>query len=97
MHRAPNGVRLCSRTSGFVATVRVTAGASAISGWTVTTTLPPGATITNAWNVNRSGNTGTVQFANVAYNGSVPAGQFTEFGYQATGNGGGMTPTCSAR
>jgi cellulase/cellobiase CelA1 len=70
---------------GFTATVRVTAGASPISGWTVGLTLPPGAAITNAWNVNRSGNTGAVQLTNVAYNGSLGAGQTTEFGFQGTG------------
>ncbi|MFK3984229.1 cellulose binding domain-containing protein [Micromonospora sp. NPDC050397] len=84
-------------TGGFVATVRVTAGSSPISGWTVSMTLPSGASITNAWNSNRSGNSGAVQFTNVAYNGSLAAGQSTEFGFQGTGNGGGMTPTCAAR
>jgi cellulase/cellobiase CelA1 len=84
-------------TGGFVATIRVTAGATAISGWSVGMTLPAGATITNAWNANPSGNTGAVQFTNVSYNGSVAAGQSTEFGFQGTGTGTGMTPTCSAR
>ena len=60
-------------------------------------TLPSGASVTNAWNANRSGSTGAVQFTNVAYNGSVAAGQSTEFGFQGTGNGSGMTPTCSGR
>ena len=82
---------------GFVATVRVTAGSSPVNGWTVAVTLPAGAAITNAWNVNRSGNTGSVQFTNVNYNGSIPPGQSTEFGFQGTGTGTGMTPTCSAR
>ncbi|QFZ21274.1 glucuronyl esterase domain-containing protein [Saccharothrix syringae] len=82
---------------GFVAAVRVTAGSSPVSGWTVSMTLPPGATITSAWNANRSGNSGAVDFTNVSFNGSVAAGQSTEFGYQATGTGAGMTPTCSAR
>jgi cellulase/cellobiase CelA1 len=84
-------------TGGFVATVRVTAGASPVGGWTVSVTLPPGATITNAWNANRSGNTGAVQFTNLNYNGSIAPGQSTEFGFQGTGTGTGMTPTCSAR
>jgi hypothetical protein len=69
----------------------------AVSGWTVAMTLPAGATITNAWNTNRSGNTGAVQFTNLGYNGSIAAGQTTEFGFQGTGTGTGMTPTCSAR
>uniref|UniRef100_UPI0038B2C30D cellulose binding domain-containing protein n=1 Tax=Micromonospora acroterricola TaxID=2202421 RepID=UPI0038B2C30D len=83
-------------TGGFVATVRVTAGSSPVNGWTVAMTLPAGASITNAWNVNRSGNSGTVQFTNVGHNGAVAPGQSTEFGYQGAGTGAGMTPTCSA-
>lgn len=83
-------------TGGFVATVRVTAGSSPVNGWTVAMTLPPGASVTNAWNANRSGDTGAVRFTNVGHNGSIAPGQFTEFGYQGTGTGGGMTPTCSA-
>ena len=82
---------------GFVATVRVTAGSSPVTGWTASVTLPSGASVTNAWNANRSGNTGSVQFTNVSYNGSIAAGQSTEFGFQGTGTGTGMTPTCSAR
>ncbi|RQX12250.1 hypothetical protein DDE19_28955 [Micromonospora ureilytica] len=83
-------------TGGFVATVRVTAGAAPVTGWTVTMTLPAGAGITSVWSANRSGDTGTVRFTNVAYNGAVAAGQSTEFGYQGTGTGAGMVPTCSA-
>ncbi|WP_197289802.1 cellulose binding domain-containing protein, partial [Saccharothrix sp. NRRL B-16348] len=90
-------VSLNQWTGGFVATVKVTAGSSPVSGWTVAMTLPSGATVTNAWNVNRSGNTGAVNFTNVSFNGNLAAGQSTEFGYQATGSGAGMTPTCSAR
>nr|BFE73357.1 hypothetical protein GCM10020092_066580 [Actinoplanes digitatis] len=60
-------------TGGFVATVRVSAGAAAVNGWRVGLTLPAGATITNAWNADRSATSGAVQFTNVAYNGSIPA------------------------
>ncbi|MGP4022805.1 glucuronyl esterase domain-containing protein [Actinomadura sp. 3N407] len=83
-------------TGGFVATVQVTAGSSPVNGWTVTMPLPPGTSITNAWNADRNGNTGTVEFANVNFNGSIAPGQSTEFGFQGTGSGTGMTPTCSA-
>ncbi|MEU8153011.1 cellulose binding domain-containing protein [Micromonospora sp. NPDC048986] len=82
-------------TGGFVATVRVSAGTAPVNGWTVTMTLPSGASITSIWSANRSGSTGTVQFTNVDYNGSIAAGQSTEFGYQGNGTGAGMTPTCS--
>ncbi len=73
---------------GFVGTVKVTAGAAAVSRWTVTITLPPGATIVNSWNTNRS--------ANAAPHGSLAPGQTTEFGYQGTGTGTGVTPSCTA-
>jgi endo-1,4-beta-xylanase len=78
-----------------VATVRVTAGSSAVNGWRVALTLPSGATISNAWNANRSGNSGAVQFTNVDYNGRLAAGAYTEFGFQAAGNSSAMTPTCT--
>ncbi|WFE53719.1 MULTISPECIES: endo-1,4-beta-xylanase [unclassified Micromonospora] len=83
-------------TGGFVASVRVTAGSSALNGWTVTIALPSGATVTNAWSADRSGNTGTTNWRNVSYNGQVGAGQSTEFGFQANGTAGTLSPTCSA-
>ncbi|MEQ4301691.1 endo-1,4-beta-xylanase [Plantactinospora sp. B6F1] len=89
-------VSLNSWNGGFVATVRVTAGSSGTNGWSVGMTLPSGATVTNAWNANRSGNSGAVTFTNVSYNGRIAAGQSTEFGFQGTGSGAGMAPTCSA-
>ncbi|WP_442974201.1 cellulose binding domain-containing protein [Saccharothrix sp. NRRL B-16348] len=89
-------VSLNSWNGGFVATVKVTAGSSAINGWTVTTNLPSGVSVTNAWSADRSGNSGTVQWRNVSYNGNVAAGMSTEFGFQGTGSASGITPTCSA-
>jgi hypothetical protein len=80
---------------GFVTTIRVTAGAAAITGWTVTAALPAGATITSAWNAGRSGDTGTVRFTNVGFNGALGPAQSTEFGYQGTGTGSGTTATCA--
>ncbi|MFY1694210.1 MULTISPECIES: endo-1,4-beta-xylanase [unclassified Solwaraspora] len=81
---------------GFVATVRVTAGSSGTNSWAVTMTIPSGAAVTNTWNAQASGSTGSVRFANVSYNGRIGAGQSTEFGFQGTGSGSGMTPTCSS-
>ncbi|MEU4442374.1 endo-1,4-beta-xylanase [Actinosynnema sp. NPDC050801] len=89
-------VSLNSWTGGFVATVKVTAGSSAINGWTVTTNLPSGVSVTNSWSADRSGNTGAVQWRNVSYNGRVAAGMSTEFGFQGTGSASGITPTCAA-
>jgi poly(3-hydroxybutyrate) depolymerase len=89
-------VSLNSWTGGFVATVRVTAGSGGTNGWTVGVALPAGATVTNTWSGSASGNSGTVQFANVGYNGRLTPGQVTEFGFQGTGNGPGTPPTCTA-
>jgi acetylxylan esterase len=97
---APGGctasVSLNSWTGGYVATVTVTAGSSAINGWTVTATVPSGSAITNSWSATGSGTTGTVSFTNVGYNGSVAAGGNTQFGFQGTGTGP-STASCSAR
>lgn len=84
-------------TGGFVATIRVTAGSAPITGWAVTATLPAGSSVTNAWNSDRSGDSGTVEFTNVSFNGSLGAGQSTEFGFQGTGGGTGLAPTCAVR
>jgi cellulase/cellobiase CelA1 len=84
-------------TGGFVTTMRVTAGSTALTGWTVEVALPSGTTITNSWDTTRSASTGTVQFTNVGHNGTLGAGQTTEFGFQGTGTGPGTTPTCTAR
>lgn len=89
-------VDLNSWTGGFVATVRVTAGSGGTNGWTVSMTLPGGASVTNTWNATASGNSGTVRFTNVSYNGRLTAGQVTEFGFQGNGSGTGMTPSCTA-
>jgi endo-1,4-beta-xylanase len=80
---------------GFVASVRVTAGASALNGWLVTVTLPGSSAVSNTWSAQAGGSTGTVAFTNVSYNGTVGAGQTTEFGFQGTGSAPNGTPTCA--
>jgi endo-1,4-beta-xylanase len=97
---APGGcnarVTLNSWNGGYTATVRVTAGATALNGWTVGVTVPSGGAVTNAWNVTSTGTSGQVTFRNVSYNGQVPAGGYTEFGFQGTGTGPTATPSCAA-
>ncbi|MEU4399227.1 cellulose binding domain-containing protein [Micromonospora orduensis] len=80
---------------GFVATVAVTAGTTALTGWRVTLTLPGGASVSSLWNGVASGTSGTITVANQSYNGRLAAGQATSFGFQGTGNGGGTTATCT--
>ncbi|SCL56014.1 endo-1,4-beta-xylanase [Micromonospora chersina] len=81
---------------GFVTTVRVTAGATALNGWAVALTLPAGASLVNTWNAQPSATSGAVTFRNVSYNGQVGAGTTTEFGFQGNGTAPGGTPTCTA-
>ncbi|MFF4809698.1 endo-1,4-beta-xylanase [Micromonospora chersina] len=81
---------------GFVTTVRVTAGATALNGWAVALTLPSGASLVNTWNAQPSAPSGAVTFRNVAYNGQVGAGTTTEFGFQGNGTAPAGTPTCTA-
>ncbi len=85
-------VSLNSWTGGYVATVRVTAGSSALTGWTVTVALPSGSAVTSTWSATNSGNT----FRNADYNGQLAAGASTEFGFQGTGTGPAAAPTCQA-
>ena len=83
--------------SGFVATVRVTAGARATTRWAVTVALPAGATVVSAWGATPGGRTGTVRFTDAGYNGRIPAGGSTEFGFRGTGRGTGTTVrSCTA-
>jgi len=87
-------VSLNSWNGGYVATVKVTAGSSGVSGWTVGVNLPSGGAVTGVWSATSTGTTGAVSFRNVDYNGRIPAGGSTEFGFQGTGAGPGTTPTC---
>lgn len=80
---------------GFQAWVRVTA-VSAISGWRVTWTFADGQTITNAWGASITVDGARVTATNVAYNGALPAGGTTSFGFLGTWNGANPAPvpTC---
>ncbi|MEU5783556.1 endo-1,4-beta-xylanase, partial [Micromonospora lupini] len=89
-------VSLNSWNGGFVATVKVTAGSTALRGWTVRVTLPSGAAVTNTWSAQASGSSGAVDFRNVDYNGQVGAGASTEFGFQGTGASPSGAPSCTA-
>jgi endoglucanase len=85
-----------SWSGGFVSSVTVTAGSSAITGWTVTLVLPSGTAVTNSWNGQFSGASGTVRVTNASYNGSLGAGAATTFGFQGSGSGSGVTASCVA-
>ncbi|HEY8532793.1 MAG TPA: PHB depolymerase family esterase [Micromonospora sp.] len=82
--------------TGYVATIRVTAGNSGINGWRVSLTLFGNETIINTWNAQPSGTSGTVVFSSMNYNSRLAAGQSTEFGFQAMGRYNGFEFRCSA-
>jgi hypothetical protein len=57
--------------------------------------LPGGTAIANLWNGQSSGSSGTVQVSSMSYNGRLAAGSSTEFGFQGTGPGNGVTVSCT--
>jgi mannan endo-1,4-beta-mannosidase len=83
---------------GFQGAVTVKAGAAAISSWTVTWTWPSGQRFTNTWNATITGSGDAVTARNASYNGSVPAGGSTSWGFTAsyTGTNTSPTATCTA-
>ncbi|HKT06110.1 MAG TPA: cellulose binding domain-containing protein [Rugosimonospora sp.] len=80
---------------GFVSTVTVTAGDQALTGWRVTLTLPGGVRIVKSWDTQVSGTSGVVQAVNLYYNGRIAAGKRTTFGFQGSGDGSGVTASCT--
>jgi len=86
-----------SWSAGYVAAVRVTAGSGGVTGWRVGLPLPAGNTVVNSWNGQFSAASGAIQVTNASYNGQLPAGQSTEFGFQANGPAPATPPvTCTA-
>jgi len=73
---------------GFQGEVTITNnGTAPTSGRTVKLTLASGQAIASLWSGVNSGTTGTVTIKNAAYNGVIPAGGSTTFGFTATGDG----------
>ncbi len=80
---------------GFVGSVTVTAGSSAIRGWTVTWTWPNGQRFSNTWNATVSGTGDSVTARNAPYNGSLAAGARTSWGFTASRGATNTAPTVS--
>ncbi|HQS45856.1 MAG TPA: cellulose binding domain-containing protein, partial [Xanthobacteraceae bacterium] len=78
--------------SGFVASMTVEAGPSALNGWTVE--FDSAFTITNIWNAEIVSHVGTHYVVrNAAWNGTVGAGKEVAFGFQASAGAGGTSAT----
>lgn len=76
--------------TGYVAYVTVN---GPTSGWSIPFTLGSGNSITSSWNatITLSGTSGTA--TNVSYNGTLAAGQSTQWGFQGTRPSGGPLPS----
>ena len=73
---------------GFQAEVTVTnTRSTTLAGWTVTWTLTSGQRITNLWNGTLSTSGSAVTVRNASYNGAVPPGGSTTFGFVASSTG----------
>jgi mannan endo-1,4-beta-mannosidase len=85
-------------TGGFQGEVRVTAGSTAIKSWTVTWTYTGGQTVSQAWNATLTSSGSAITAKNVSYNGSIPAGGSTSFGFLGSSGSANTVPTvaCTA-
>ncbi|WP_435818650.1 cellulose binding domain-containing protein [Micromonospora lupini] len=68
-------------------------GSSTVNGWTLAYNLPTGQQVTHSWNATMSQSGSAVTAKNVSYNGTLSPGASTNFGYQATLNGGLSAPS----
>ncbi len=83
--------------SGFVTTITVTNnGSTPINSWRVTWTWAGNQQVTNGWNATVSQSGKVVTAVNMSYNGTIPAGGSTTFGFQATYSGTNTAPVLSA-
>jgi lysophospholipase L1-like esterase len=79
-------------SGGFQAGVTVHAGTAPLTGWTVRWAFANGQAITQLWNGTPTTSGAAVSVANVGFNGSVPAGSTTTFGFIANWNTANPVP-----
>ncbi|MDY7089742.1 MAG: cellulose binding domain-containing protein [Actinomycetota bacterium] len=97
----PGGTASCRVTyatntwnTGLTANVTVAnTGSTALNGWELAFTLPSGQSITSSWNAALTGTSGAVTARNIAWNGAIPPGGSTSFGFQATHSGSTAAPS----
>ena len=76
---------------GFQGEVTVNC-AAAVTGWRTVLTYPSGVNITQSWSSTLSAAPPAFTFTNAAWNGSIPAGGSTTFGFIGSWNGTGTPP-----
>ncbi len=83
--------------NGFNGQVTVRAGTTAITGWTTTVTIQPAQDIPNLWNGTPTWNGDrTVATVRPSWNGTVPAGGSTTFGFTVSTGGNWTAPALGA-
>jgi hypothetical protein len=80
-------------SGGFVASVTITAGPSAIDGWTLRFRFPGDQQVTNTWNGAETQSGENVTITNESYNADIPAGGSTSLGFQGTWSTSDAVPT----
>ncbi|WFE40792.1 arabinofuranosidase catalytic domain-containing protein [Micromonospora sp. WMMD998] len=81
---------------GFGANVTVTNLGDPVSNWRLTWTFTAGQTVTQYWNTALTQTGAAVTAANVSYNGAIPTGGSTTFGFNGAATGSNPIPTSFA-
>ncbi|WP_182906863.1 arabinofuranosidase catalytic domain-containing protein [Microbispora sp. H13382] len=81
---------------GFGANVSVNNLGDPINGWKLTWSFPAGQTITQLWNGTYTQSGSQVTVTNVSYNGGIPTGGSTSFGFNGAFNGSNPVPSSFA-
>jgi hypothetical protein len=97
----PGGSGACTVTyttssqwsGGFVASVTITAGPTAIAGWTLQFRFPGDQQATNTWNGVETASGENVTITNESYNADIPAGGSTSLGFQGSWSTSDAAPT----
>ncbi|GAB3892982.1 hypothetical protein GCM10027612_41710 [Microbispora bryophytorum subsp. camponoti] len=72
---------------GFNTSVTINNLGDAVNGWQLTWSFGAGEQVTQIWNATHSQSGSTVTATNVSYNGSIPSGGSTNFGFNGSSNG----------
>ncbi|MFF5242793.1 cellulose binding domain-containing protein [Streptosporangium sp. NPDC000095] len=81
---------------GFGASVNVDNLGDPINGWKLTWSFPAGQTITQLWNGTVAQSGAQVTVTNAPYNGGIPSGGSTSFGFNGSWNGSNPVPSSFA-
>ncbi|WP_426504515.1 cellulose binding domain-containing protein [Dactylosporangium sp. McL0621] len=79
---------------GFTANLTITnTGTSGVNGWTLKFSFPGDQKVTNGWSATVTQSGTAVTATNVSYNGSIPPGANTTFGFQGTWTSNDTSPS----